>query len=207
VAVTEAGVCNIALQRIGQLQRINALTDPSEAAKACKDLWDDARDLVLADHRWRFATGRAQLAALANSARNGWQFVSTLPADFVIAHYVQDPSNVVRAPLESQRIPFEIEDDSQTGGSGAGVILTDIDALELVYTRRIKNVVRFPPHFVDALAFKLAADLAFGLAKKPQLGQQMLQLYALSLERAVARDLNQAHEDSEPESELLRVRR
>jgi hypothetical protein len=207
VAVSDAGICNIALIRIGQLQRINALTDPSEAARACKDLYDDARDAVLADHRWRFATGRADLATLASTTRAGWQFAATLPADFLIARYVQDPNNVVRAPIEEDRIPFEIEDDSQAGGTGGAIILVDYEGLELVYTRRIKNPVRFPPHFVDALAFKLASDLAFGLAKKPQLGTAMLQAYGFALERAVARDLNQAHEDPEPESELVRVRR
>lgn len=200
MATTEARVCNIALLRVGITQFIGSLGEATTEANVCNQLWEDARDAVLEARWWRFATRRSVLSLLTSVTRSGWGFVYSLPTDCVAPRFIW---NGMRNPPAQLRVPFTMElNDAAT----AKVLLTDMEDAELIYTRRVGEVGLFPALFVNALAWKLAADLALALPVKPQVGLAMQQGYARALAEAAVADFDMAQEDLPPESETIRER-
>jgi hypothetical protein len=196
--LTEAGLCNVALLRVGERQTIDNLDEMTESAMACKALYGLARDELLEATWWRWATRRTVLAALATETRSGWGSVYALPADCVTARYIYAGQ---RNPSADSRIPFLIE-----ASDSGRVLLTDEVEAELVYTARIETVALFPARFADALAWRLAVDLMLAIPVKPQLATIVERKAQASLATAIAADRNEAQEDAEPDSEFIRVR-
>jgi len=199
MATSDAQLCSMALLRVGQRQTIDSLNGPSAEARACKALYADARDALLAMHPWRFATKRAVLAELEDDERSGWEYTYALPTDCITPRSLWAGD---RAPALSGKYPFELE----WGANDTPVLLADQEDAELVYTARITVVPRFPPLFVEALAWKLAADLALSLPVKPGVAKVMEEKFQRALAQAVAADGNQVQEDAQPESEFVRGR-
>lgn len=199
--MTEAGLCNLALLRVGQRQTIGSLADSTPEAKACATAFANARDVVLAAFDWPWATRRAELAVVADATRTGWTYVYAAPADMHEPCYIWSG---VRAPANDERIPMAIEDgDGDTTGQ---VILTDKEDAELVYITNALPIGRYPPLVADALAWLMAADLALGLVNNargaPNLRSEGLRV----LGHAFARELAKQQRDVEPESEFVRGR-
>jgi hypothetical protein len=198
---TEAQLCNIALLRVGERQTIDSLEETTEAARSCKALYAPARDACLAELWWTFATQRAVLAETTEE-RDGWTYAYAMPSDCLAPRYVYAG---IRNPAPEVRIRFA----SELNDAGDGfLILGDFEAADcpLIYTARIENVTLFPPVFVDALAWRLASDLALGLTVKPQVGLAMRQGYQAALNRAMASDLRIGQDDTLPDSELISIR-
>lgn len=199
MAQTAADICNLALLRIGQRAFLDSLDGQDLASRTSKVLYTVARDSVLASAPWPFATRRVTLAALDGVERSGWSYVFAYPSDCLSVRGI-----VVgfRVPTLEQRGAYAIHlDDDGTGK----VIVADGSAVELEYTARVESVGLFSPLFVDALAWKLAADLAPALAGKPEMIDMATRNFEFALARALAADFNQRH-DLEPESELITSR-
>lgn len=195
---TEVRIANLALMRVGVTHLIDSLDEATTEARACKAAYVPARDEVLTSHRWTFATRRAQLAAVAGAEVKGWRGVFALPSD-----YLQDIDlwAGMRTPSASQRARYGIEH-----GPEGQVLLTDEEAPELRYVARVSNALRYPPLFVEAMAWRLACDLVLALPVKPQLGPMCFDRYRMALSSAIAADLRAGQEDEPPESEFIRVR-
>ena len=80
MAASEVQICNVALRKLGA-RRITALTDDTEEAKSCTDVFDRLRDKLLRIHPWNFATKRAALAVSTTSPAWGYDNAYPLPAD------------------------------------------------------------------------------------------------------------------------------
>jgi hypothetical protein len=222
VATTAVQICNTALLRVGHRQLISDLDEATTEAQACNALYAAKLDEVLAEAPWRWATARAALAALATVTRSTWAYVYALPTDCVTPRYLVPAGAVPAAPLLTTpwhfpsnsyvdgtftvglgaRVPFGTEYDATYGA----LLVSNMDAAELVYTARVTVVPRFPPLFVDALAWKLAAELALALSVKPQVGLAMDQRYQQAVARAAAADANQGQADVMPDAEHIRAR-
>lgn len=198
---TEAQLCNIALLRVGERQTIDSLEETTEAARACKSLYAPARDACLEEHWWTFATKRVVLAT-STEERAGWEYAFAMPSDCLVPQYIYTG---IRNPAPASRLRFAQE--LNDAGDGY-LILGDFDSTTspLVYTSRIENVRLFPPMFADAVAWRLAVDLALGLTVKPQVGLAMRQGYQIALNRAIASDLRLGEDDVEPDSEFISIR-
>lgn len=198
MATAEAGVCNVALLRVGHTQPINSLDDPTPAAKACKTLWDFTRDTLLQARPWSFATKRVVLADLGVD-RDDYRFSYALPVDFLAARFIWAGSN---NPGKEEVIPFRIESDG-----AKRILLTDEEDAQLVYTSKVTEVGRWDAMFREAMAMRLASDLAYGLAKKPVLGAELFKAYLLALSAASASSGNQNQPEPSPVSEFESGRR
>jgi hypothetical protein len=213
VATHAVQICNKALLRVGQRQLIGDLAEDTTEAQACNALYDMAVDEVLSEVPWRWATLRATLALIGVNAPMGWAYAYALPEDCITARYVL-PESVAApifppnfdtsqsAPGREGRVPFIIKYNATSGRS----LFTDQENASLVYTARVTVVPHFPPLFVDALAWKLASDLALALPVKPQVGLAMLQGYKQALAVAVLMDVSQGQTDTPPDAEHIRVR-
>lgn len=199
--MTEAGVCNLALLRVGQRLQIQALTDNTPEARVARVAFENARAVVLAEHPWTFATRYATLALVADVTRPGYDYVYACPSDMAVDRYVWSG---VRRPANDQAIPYTIVDGH--GDSAGSVLATNLEDAELCYTSNEVSIARYPAAVTDAIAWLMVPDLALGLAVKPALAGRVLDHAWGRIRAAAANDFNRGHLDVEPESEFVRGR-
>lgn len=202
MASTEIDICNEALLYVGNSKRINDFTERTAEAIACAVAYGKTRDALLARAHWRFATKRSVLA-LSTEERTGWTYVYVLPADCVAPRYIWPGQ---RLPNPLNKIPFTFESSSSGPTVDGQVLLTDKAEAELIYTAQVNNTGLYPPLFVEALAWAMAAKLALVLPNKADLSLKMLGMAKASLETAAAAELNSTQEDVPPPSEFTTAR-
>lgn len=180
----EIDICNIALSRAGA-GSIESLTEKTREARACKLHLDLARDSALRDHDWEFARKQASLALLTETVE-GWSYVYAYPADCIAAREIFNSAKVG----EEDRVPFEVG-MSSTGNTR--VILTNQASAALIYTSKVTNPVLFDPIFSDALAWRLAAELAVPLRGETSLQQAFMRTALGVINSAKAVGANERH--------------
>ncbi len=190
---SETDICNLALLRIGQGSRIASLDEESEPADLCELLLPLARDDTLRAWSWPFASRRQDLALVEEEPSTDWAYSYRVPSDYLVAiRIIPTDGRNGRA-----RIPFEVEGDN-TGG----LLFTDQTDAVLHYIARVENAGLFPPDFVDALAWRLAMDLAEPLARDQGRAEKAERNWKRALERAQANAANEVLNRPEPDSGL-----
>ena len=191
-------ICNIALSRTGQSQRIDSLTERSLAAEVCALHYDNCRDLALSEFDWPFAETRVALADIGRPT-GAWQYRYRYPTDCLKARYIAVPGAEV-VPFIS-RITFKVASDS----GGSAILTNQLDA-ELVYTASIEDSSRYSPAFVSALAWLLCAEIAAPMKASPQVYASAFQAYRMTVGQAAALAFDESEEGEMPTSEFQRVR-
>lgn len=170
---TQTEICNWALRKLGEA-RITDINEDSAAARMLKDLYALVRDAVLEDHPWNFAIVRASLAenstppVWGNGDGAGYRY--SVPADFIRLVEVKDE---------------DIEDFAVEGG----FIVSDIASELLIrYVARITDESRFSGLFKNALAARLAYEIAEPITQNNQKKEAMASDYADALRRAKRSD-------------------
>ena len=154
---SEVDICNIALTAVGS-QRISSLTQNTDTAKACNDVYETIRDALLRSHFWRFAGARAELEQNATDPICEYDYQYHLPND-----YLRDRE------LYQNDSEYIIE-----GGQLLTNTDNDAESLYLIYTKRVINTGLFDPYFAMALAYKIAAHLALSLKENRKLKETMI---------------------------------
>lgn len=171
-------IVNRALVKLGEAM-IASLDDPVKVARLASSMYDVIRDGVISAHAWSFARTRAKLPAEAEAPAFGWEYQYLLPADCLRV-------------LEAGDWPRPVMDDYIGRNTQAYVlegrhILTNLGpALNLIYLRRIEDVGFFPPSFVEALACKLAVEMAEGLSASGSKRELAWREYELAVKQAKA---------------------
>ncbi|WP_332726482.1 hypothetical protein [Pseudomonas sp. ESBL9] len=106
-----------------------------------------------------------------------------------------------RVLRSDQQIPFLIGYDP-----GGRVIHTDQPEAVCRFTFKVEDSTFFDPQFADALAWRLAMELALPLSSKPDLQQFAAQQYRQALTIAEGSAFQESQDDPEPESEFITVR-
>lgn len=149
-------ICNRALDLLGA-PPITSLDDASVAARLCSRNYGPCRDSVLRAYPWNEATARAALAAEVTAPAWGYARAYPLPADCLRVVTVED--ELLAAG------PWRVE---------GGRILTDADApLNVRYIRQLTDPGLIGPLLADAIAARLAAQIAFGLTNNVSMAQSM----------------------------------
>lgn len=191
--ISEVGICNIALARLGDNATVASIDPPEGSAQAehCARFYPLARDTMLELHAWNFATRRALLAQL-NTPTWNWSHAYAAPNGVLKALAVL-PSSAASDALSE---PYEIESEA----GGAAVIRTNLSEATLRYVARVTDTTRFSPLFADALAWLLASYLA-GPVVKGDAGAQMAracyQSFTLVFGQARVSDANQGNVQSD----------
>jgi hypothetical protein len=207
---SEIQICNLALSHIGA-PTIAALSESTRQARECNRLYEVNRDAVLADYPWNFATKRRVLALLSGETVSGWDYVYSYPGDCLKAWMIYNPMTTQTytdgyytsgqyvfsaVKVNADRIKFEIASNEDLDQR---LILTNQEDAELIYTARVTDPNMFSPQFVEALSWRLAADLAIPLKGKESLHQRMMQMYEIRLGHAHQAN---AREGWEPPSDV-----
>lgn len=133
-------IANLALGKLGDEGEINALDENSRAARAVNGCFETMRDAVLRDHPWNFAKTRVQLAASTETVVWGGWTAFPRPSDFIRFS--------------------EIEDDPDWQVEGDFILAKQPGPLNLAYIRRVTETGRFDPLFTEALACRIAMQVA-----------------------------------------------
>lgn len=178
MASSEVAIANRALDMLGA-SAITSLDDDTATAGVCKRNLPFARDYVLRSYPWNCAARRASLPALV-----------TAPA-FEFAYAYQLPSDCLRV--------FTLLDDVLYGQKWrveGRELLTNVGApLYLRYIARVEDVAQWDVMLADAIAARLAANIAFTVTQSAGMAQQMFALAQQTHAEARRMDAMEASQD------------
>lgn len=198
---TDIDIANAALALCGHKRQITDFSDGTPEAAMAGLMYVQARDALLSDADWSFATRRTKMTEPSTSTRTNWSYVFDLPNDFMMDRYIVVDG--VRNPTASQKIPYAIEmNDDATGH----VLMTDIPEPELVYTARLEDPMLYPPYFTDALVARLASDMVVPLDLEVQSARTLAELAEYRLRKAIAISYRSGDSGPAPDSEFVTVR-
>lgn len=188
MAVTTANdVVNVALDHLHEAVVANYLTGTDAASKAARRFFEHCRDAVLREYPWGFATRiSSTLTASSDAADDDWNYKYALPTGCLRVLAVFDAD---RAATDSE---FAIR---HTPTQNINVLVTDIETAKIKFIFQETAVTAWGPTFIDALAYRLAADLAGPVTGNVQLKQGMLQFYQWALSRAKQMDASEQRLD------------
>jgi len=162
-------ICNIALRRVQGEPITDLETDDTKSAVLCRTLFEPARDAVLRDHPWSFAIKRQLMASSTATNLTRWLYSYVEPSD----PYCLRPLVLLDAQdFYNEMTGYPYQEESR-------IIYTDLYAAGLKYIARITDVSQWDDNFVDAIAWRLAADLL-----KPIEGSSAVDLWMM-YERAL----------------------
>lgn len=190
-------ICNLALINLGKT-KINALSEPTPEARACNQLYEHTRDLLLQGYPWRFAGKTLSTAELTNDKPGAWQHAYQRPNDCLKVRWVRrEYSTVDPCPQTLQEEianPYEIEGET---------VYCNLSPAFLRYTVRLIDPTKFSPLFVEALSWHLAVKLAMPLTRDPKVRADAFQLAQRTQGAAEMADANEQRETSDHESEFV----
>src|SRR5690606_32256720 len=104
-----------------------------------------------------FAITRATLAQVVYDAPFGFVYKYQLPADCLRVLKTEDSGT-----------EWKVE---------GRYLLTDESSISIQYIKKVTDVSQFDPMFCEALALRLAADLAYALTQNASVQKNMIELY------------------------------
>ena len=193
---SEVDICNMALSHCGDIANVQSIVPPDGTAQSdhCAKWYPVARDSLLEEHDWAFATKRTTLALLSNVTSTSWAYGYAAPADMLnpiamLDQYASDDytvgiaSGYLNTDQINGTVPYTIVERGmatpqpfaeETAQDGTCVLWTNLVNAQLRYIFRQTDPTRFSNLFVETLGWKLAALLAGPLVK----GQKGVQLAA-----------------------------
>jgi len=159
---SDVEICNTALAKIGERPIASLQQSNSAAATACLNRFATARDFLLRAHDWNFALSRVALARLGLSPAFGWSYAYQLPADMIRISGIWD------TPDGDGAFDYRVE---------GGKVVTDAENVYLLYVARVTDPNLMPTDFREALAIKLASELAIILPQSRELSDQLDQRF------------------------------
>ena len=179
-------ICNLALSHLGVSKEIaNVDTEQSQESKACRRFYDIAREAVLKDFNWPFATKFASLNLIEEDPNEEWLFSYRYPNDCLFARRILSG---FREDTELTMIQYKIGQDTQ-----GQLFYSDKENAELEYTSDITDVDRFSSDFKIALSYRLAHYIAPRItAGDPfALADKCFQKYMIEITKAAANAQNE----------------
>jgi hypothetical protein len=185
---TQLEICNIALSYVGA-NPIADLAETSTEAIWCTTNYEPLKLAVLAERTWSFAEA---ITGVGTPTEVDGGYLYGIPADTVRVYRCY-----------SQLYPSR-QARWQRRGNG---ILADYDGtLYMVRTDGATLEADFPPMFTQALAGRLAMEMAIPIARSQSMLGAMVQLYEQKISAAAAADGSEGRSERHDSTELTSVR-
>lgn len=177
--MTKLEIWNLALGEIGSVGNIVSEDDASPEARMCREAWPAALDSALAAFPWACCRREAKLAERADRSSELWSRVYQLPSDYL----------ALRDTIP-RRARYTL---------GNGELLTDEEAVSIVYTARI-GAEKLAPHIAEVVMLKVACHAATALrVGGGALAQSLFQRGELALNQARAIEVRSGFSRSKPD--------
>jgi hypothetical protein len=178
--LTRTSIVNLALREIGTT-RIDDFTQSTPEADIARDVWDQAVRNCLARHEWRFAMKGAQLNRATSTPPTRYDYIYTLPSDYVRLGSLSDVSK-----MEPPLMEFRILEDG---------VHTSALAVYAEYVYDAPVIGTWTPWFVNVLVCDLASLMASPLKSSAE--RERLEQLAMSRLRS-GRSIDSQHGPSLP---------
>jgi hypothetical protein len=213
--MSKATICNLALAHVGNTKGISNIdTDTSVEANMCRLFYDQCLLDMFESFQWPFARTRAELGLVEEDPTPNWKYSYRMPADagrmiaigdtnLFIAWDFNWAGNWTDNGMGLMKIPlplYEIVSDN-----AGKLIYTQIADAVIYYERRVTNPTLWPVSFANALAWRLAAEIALPLSRDPKIAQNAERKYELEISRAYAAQLNESPTEVLEDSEITRA--
>ena len=180
----KTGIANLALSNLGEA-RIQSLTDSNSRARACNARIDGVITAILRMHVWNSALER-QLLTNIGTPVFGWNYVYQLPADCIKVVEVNPVSK------------YQVEKKN---------ILSNENKLYLLYVAEPADIQNLDILLAEAMAMKLAVEIAETLTSKANLKNEMMQKFVIALQEARGANSKDRTPDRREESSYLNSKR
>ena len=149
---SNVSIANIALTYLSS-SRIIDLSQNDENARKINAIFSPTRESMLSEHNWNFARTQATLSLLSDA-----------PTVEDYAYAYQIPTDCLRVMRLDEDSDFIVVSDK---------IYSNASPCVIEYIKNETNPARFSPGFVRALAYRLAADIAYGVTQNATLATAM----------------------------------
>lgn len=200
-------ICNLALLRLGH-DEITSLSEKSKEARYCSRFYDRMRRATLRSHPWNWAE-RIQVLSLLSLEAPDYDYVYALPANCMRVIQIVNPSGYVNSSSPSLRtdpapqIAFELRTYETAGKC---LVTSQADA-QVRFVADITDPNAFDDQFIDALAHRMAAEMAVPLAGKSSMQKAEYQLFLLTLAEGKQIDASESRTQVTPGQDLVSARR
>lgn len=201
MAYSNVGIANMALQRLGAKSSLSSLTDGTPNANKVSTVWEYVLNEVLETIKPRFATVRVALSQSVTLPANTDQYEHcySMPADYLC---LAEGSADDPAIWPKDCHPYSIE--SLDGWTF--VLMTDYDTSEsgdsifATYVRKATNPAKYTALFINAFAYRLAAELSYTITEGVGKFEHMMNMYDKARAKAGAVDKKQTYIEGEKDN-------
>lgn len=148
MASSAVSICNGALVLLGA-ERIASLADTSKRGMLCAERYPEVLKQLLSAHPWKFALGKAELAADSEVPTGEWEYT----------YAFTEPSDCLRV--------LDIKGGA-AWDSGGGKILSNDAPIFIRYIKHETDTSKFSSFFDRALECVLALDMAYSLTQSSE---------------------------------------
>jgi hypothetical protein len=188
---TPIDICNLALTKLGA-HIITSFTDQITEAILCNIHYPIIRDAVLEDRDWSFAIAEVQLvpATPTDPFPPEYGQAYALPSDCLLVRYcfIPNPVALSSGSLLNQEITSEQAVTRPSWNKFGNLAFSSTSSLWARYIRRIEDTTQYTSQFIQALACRLASELAMPVTNRVELQAQLYKEYEMKLMAASGRD-------------------
>ena len=197
---TEEYAANLALGHLGKPE-IAQMSEQTKRARTIRQFFPIARDAMLRLKPWNFATAWHQPAADTVAGTGTFKIRYPMPADCVRVRSIENADNdtwdIESAVASVGGVPVETI-----------ILVTNLTAPNVCYTRRVTAVRLWDPLFVDAFALDLAGRMANKLGRSTASGERLRAEAHQKAETASSvNSKEQSHQNRRPETSWSMARR
>jgi len=179
---SETSICNQALSWLGA-SLILSIDDGTTNADLCKVNYDELRDAVLNEALWSFATKRYKWIPTIDVPAFGYGKSFLIPSEVITIIEVRDDSVFANG---TSNLDWRREGNR---------VVANVDAVYAKCIYRVTDTSQFSPLFIQALATRLAAELAPAITESNTKTQLMWAMYDQKITLAMSMDGMQGRND------------
>ena len=185
---SEVEIYNQALLKLGASPLISP-DDEGDHATLCRNFYPWVRDEVLRGYPWKCALYRMDLARDPSPPAFGYDYRFQLPVD---------PYCLKVVSVDPEDAEWMVE---------GRFIYSNHDSISILFIRRIEDPGLFDALCLDAIASRLAAEIAYAVTGSITKTNELFQLYASKVSEARGIDRIEQNDLNHKKTILTRVRR
>lgn len=181
--ISPVHVVNLALARLTK-EPIVSLDENTDRAKAAKPVWAISLHLFLNESEWSFARTerKAERIKLDEGQAAQFRYAYALPDDCIkLTGVRRDGGNSFCRHVDYRVARYD--------AGKRQAVLANAEGILIEYVTNRANLSDFPPEAIDALACRVACEIAMAMDNNTQRADQMMQFYELAVSKAKKNDV------------------